>query len=342
MVTKKGSYMKEAMGLLMATVPLLLTRLAVYAGFFFLALLWFGFWGGLGLILGGVFESGAGVLICFLIAICFGWPAWRLARKYVLYMVRAPQVAAMTEVMLGRDVPRGPGQFQYGKEIIQSYFKDVTMLWLVHEAVDAAVRALARRITRFTRWLPQNMQKLRNIVLEILRRAASYVDEAILSHAVAKRYPNAYEGAVEGLVLYAQNSRAIVLTAAKIYVVGKVMSFLLFVMFMVPALLVTAMIGRSIDGYGELLVLFGAAMAFLGARFLELALFEPFALAYMMVTFRRETEGQEPDPAWEEKLKPLHRKVGELFARRDEKAKELARRGPGMQPGEEIALPPQG
>ncbi len=338
MATAKGSYMKEALGLLAATIPMLLTRLAVYAVFFFIALMWFGFWGGLGLFLGAVLESGMGVLICFIIAIGFGWPMWRLARRYVLYMVKAPHVAAMTEVMLGRDVPKGPGQFAYGKKIIETYFKDVTVLWLVHEAVDAAVRSLSRRISRLTRWLPQSMQKLRQIILTIIRRAASYVDDAILSYAIAQRNPNAYDGAVQGLILYAQNTKAIVITAAKIYVIGKVFNLLLLVMFMVPGLLFTAMVGRSMDGYGELLVLFGAAMAFLLARFIELAIFEPFALAYTMVTYRRETEGQVPDPEWEAKLKPIHKKVGRLFAARDEKAEEL--RQAGVKPGDKIALPP--
>ena len=323
MTDKKNSYFAEALSLMTATIPLLLTRLAVYMGFFFIAMLWFGFWGGLGLFLGAVLNSGMGVFICFVIAVGFGWPMWRLARKYVLYMVKAPHVAAMTEVMLGRDVPKGAGQFGYGKEIVENYFKDASVLWLVHEAVDAAVRGLSRTITRFTRWLPDSLKKLRNIILAIIRRAAGYIDEAIFSHTIAQRHTNVYEGATEGLILYAQNTKPILITAAKTYLLGKALNFVLFAMFMIPALITTAVIARAIEGApGELLVLFGAAIALMAARFIELAIFEPFALAYTMVTFRRETENQQPNPEWEAKLRPLHRKVGELFDLRDEHASE--------------------
>ncbi len=321
---QQGSYAAEAISLMKSTVPLLVTRMGIYAVFGAVALAWFGFWAGLALTLGYFLESVVGVIICLILSLGFAWPLWRLARKYVLYLVRAPYVAAITELMMGRDVPEGFGQFGYGKEIVEKYFVDVSVLWIVHEAVQGVVRTFARTVMSFTRWLPGSLKKLRNMAIKIVHRAGIYVDDAVFSYTIAQRNPKAYEGATDALLLYAENPKPILMTAAKTYVIGKVITGLLSLLFIVPTLLIVGVIGSQIGGAAsELVMIFGVVMAIFAAHITELALFEPFALAYAVVTFHRETEGQQPNPEWQEKLEGASDKVKELFDRRGEMADRI-------------------
>jgi hypothetical protein len=70
-----------------------------------------------------------------------------------------------------------------------------------------------------------------------------------------------------------------------------------------------------------MVVFFGFLLALAGARLVELALYEPFAMAYTIVTFHRETDGMEPDPAWKAKIEGMSARFRELT----EKAREFAR-----------------
>ena len=74
------SYLKGAVSLLAGTVPLLTINMAIYAAFFSAALLWFGLWAGLGILLARFAE--AAVIICLVIALATGGWAWRLARPW--------------------------------------------------------------------------------------------------------------------------------------------------------------------------------------------------------------------------------------------------------------------
>lgn len=302
----RGSYLKEATGLLGATLPILGVNVAIYAAFFFAALIWFAAWGGLAFLLGRL--SGVAAGFCLLVAIGLGGWAWRFSRRYLLYMVKGAHIAAMTEIMMGRDVPRGLDQLAYGQKIIKKYFKDVAMLF----GLDMLVRGIVRRITwklqRLANWLTfgqKDLRKLIALVRKIVERATSYVDEAILSYTIAQDEKNIFESARKGIILYAQASKPILLSTIKFYVIAKIFSLLVFVGLMIPALALSLF-------QIEWLVFLGIILAFFGTRLIELAFYEPFALAYMMVTFYRETEHQAPNAEWDQRLQEMSSKFKEL------------------------------
>jgi hypothetical protein len=270
------------------------------------------------------FAELAGV-ICFIIALGTGGWAWRMARRYLLYMVKGAHIAAMTEIMCGREVPKGPGQVAYARGIMETYFKDVSQLFLLDGLVKGAVKAVTGTVVSLTNIipLPGDFRRLINLIRMIVNRSLSYVDEAIMSFAVQRRESNVWNSASDGIVLYGQRYKPILLTTVKVWVIGKVFSVIVFVVFVSLALATTALIGNNI------VVFFGFLLAVAGARLVELALYEPFALAYTMVTFHRETEGLEPDPEWKARIEGMSGKFKELT----EKARTFARSGGETIPG---------
>lgn len=328
---KKSSYFSEAIGLLGSTLPILGINVAIYAGFFFVALLWFGFWAGLAFILGKFIEFAW--VICYIIAIGAGGFAWRMARRYLLYIVKGAHIAAMTEMMCGRPVPKGIGQVAYGRDIIKSYFKDVSILFVLSGLIEGAVRGLTGMVMNITRLipLPGNFRKALNFIRMIILRSLSYVDEAILSAAIARQEKNVWKSAVDSIVLYGQSYRSILLTTLKIWAIGKAVVAVAFIGFLAPALLVAAMLENNVVAF------FGLVAAVIGARLVELALYEPFALAYTMVTFHRETQGKQPDAAMKARLEGVSAKFRELIGKADEFERESH-----AQPAQQATLPQSG
>ncbi len=77
---------------------------------------------------------------------------------------------------------------------------------------------------------------------------------------------------------------------------------------------------------------FLAAVA--GARLAELALYEPFALAYTMVTFYHETDGVEPDPEWKSRIDGMSDEFRKLTAKAKTFAQEQGIGGSAAGEGE--------
>lgn len=313
MAAQSPSYMKEALSLLTKTVPLLGLNALVYFAFFMVAVIWFSVWTALA-VAGATFIHGFVGIFCFVIAVGFGGWVWRMARRYLLYMVKGAHIAAMTETMCGRDVPGGIAQIKYGQEIIKKYFRDASMLFGLDMLVNGVVRALTGTVVRITNFLPLpgSARKLVRIIRQIINRSLSYVDEAILAHAIRRREPNVWASARHGTILYAQSYKGILLNTAKLYVLGKVFDVVFFAILLVPFLGAAALLDEAAGGF---VFVAGLILAGVGSRFIELAIYEPFALAYVMVTFQRETEGQEPDPEWDQKLQNMSGKFREIVGK---------------------------
>ena len=312
------SYWSTAVGLLTKTLPFLGVNIAVYTASFVISLIWFGIWGGLAYFAGSVL----GIPLLGLIFIMVGLVVWggvvKYAQRYILYMVKGAHIAAMTELLKGGQLPGGMSQFQYGREVVEQRFADVSMLYLLDRLVHGALRALQGKIIRIANWLPlpESIDGLVRAATEIMKRSLTYVDEAILSYAVYRGEDNVWNSARHGVLLYAQSYKPILITAAKLWLVGKVLGFVLLIFFFIPA-------GIAIGFMPNLaLQLLVALVAVVAVFFVMQALFRPFALAYTLVTYHYEIAGKVPDPEWDERLRGVSDKFRELVG----KAKE---HGPG-------------
>jgi hypothetical protein len=312
------SYFKESISLLTRTLPFVGVNVVVYGVFFVLSLIWFGIWGGLAYLMA---RLGLGVVAVVFVIIGFGAGAAlvKFARRYLLYMVKGAHIAAVTELLKDGELPGGMGQFQYGRQIIEERFQEVSILFGIDVLVNASLKALQRKLLRVTRWipLPGGAKKAVGVVTEILNRALTYVDEAILSYAISLGEDNVWNSARHGVILYAQSFKPILITAAKVWVMGKVIGFLAFLFFLAPAVVVMLAIDAII------VQVVAVVLALVASWALKAALFEPFAMTYTLVTYHRTIAGQTPDPDWDERLQGVSSKYRELVGKAEE-AKQSA------------------
>jgi hypothetical protein len=341
---KEISYWRQATSLIGGTLPMLGVNLAVYAVYFLVTTLWLLFWGGLGILIAKLVPI-VGFIFIFIGLGAGGWLA-KFVRRYILYLVKGAHIAAMTEMMMGRTVPAGFGQLAYGRAIVEKNFKDVSLLFGLDTLINGTVKAITGKIASIASWLPLpgDFRKIIRVVEHIVNRSLSYIDEAILSYAIARNEENVWNSARQGIVLYGQSYKRILMTSAKIYLGGRVFAFLLFVFFLLPA-------GAVIWGLGtlgfdnplmQLVIIILAAVA---GQLVYLALYEPFALAYVMVAYHNEIAGKVPDPEWDQRLQNLSSSFKELVGKAQEKiagtsapAAAFAPQAPAPQP----AYPPAG
>lgn len=295
-------YLSEALALLGKTLPFVWVRLGSYAVLFLALAVYFGVVGGLAFLLGRLWAPLG--FITFLIAIGGGFGLLRWVSRYYFYLLKAAHVAVMTEVVVHGQTP-AEGQIAYGKRQVTERFRDTSVMFAVDVLVDGAVKAVVRTFARIASILPiPGLDGLTKLLERVAVASTTYVDEAVLSRAYAKREQNVWAVAHEGVVLYAQAWKPILANAVVLTLIGYV-EFIVF-------LLILAAPAFAFAAAFPAMAPVAAIMAFAGAWLLKLALADPFALAATLLAYHRSTAGLQPDPEWTRKLEGASEKFREL------------------------------
>ena len=305
-------YLREALGLLLNTTPILWVRLGSYAllglGLFVYAAVVGGIawllsqlWGVLGLIVLVVGFGGG-----------FGLVRW--ASRYYFYLLKAAHTAVMTEFIVHGQGPER-GQLAYGKAQVQERFRDTSIMFAVDQVLDGVVKAINRTFARVTDLLPiPGMDGLQKLVRQVSKFATTYIDEAILSRAYAQREDNVWAVAKDGVILYAQGWKPILANAVALTLLSYVEFIAFLVLLGVPALAIGALVPA-------LAVPLGVGVL-LGAWMLKLAVADAFAMAATLLAYHRTTADMTPDPSWQARLEQMSDGFREL----KQKAAEAVRR----------------
>ncbi len=302
----------ESLRLMRETWPFLAFRAAVYFGIALAYVLATGTGAGIGWTVGlfgsDEFQAGAtawgGVLgVAGVAAVLY------FLREYTLYLVKAGHVAVMVEAFEARLLPEGKGQIAYAQGVVQERFGEASVLFAVDQLVKGVIRAVTGLVEGLATLLPiPGLDGAMKLLRAYLRVAVGLLDEVILAHGIRKRSDDPWGSAQEALVLYGQNARAMLVSAAWIALVTYVLAFLVFLLMLGPAAAVVWLIpgGWSAGGL---------VFAFLFAWAVKVALIEPFAIACLLQAFFKVTEGQTPDPEWMAKLEAASGKFRELGER---------------------------
>ncbi|QBI20155.1 collagen-like protein [Egibacter rhizosphaerae] len=301
---------REAMGLLRKTTPFLFANVVVYGGFFLATVLWMALWGALAVFFAERVELLA--IICFIIAVAVPGGLLVLGKRYVLYLVQGAHIAVATKLLLEGELPQGKGQVEYGREVVKDNFRDVSILFAVDRIVDRVVRAFVRSFVRIVDILPLGgaVSQIARIVGQVVRRAASYIDNAILSYAIALNEDNVWRSARHGLILYAQVYKPVLATAAKVWVLGRVFFVVALVAVGVPLFF-----GAAVFFDAFVVQLIALVATFLLAHLLVRAFFEPFAMIYTLATYHRAIEGVEINATWDRRLQDTSKAFRDLVGR---------------------------
>ena len=303
-------YLGEAIGLVGKTLPLLWVRLGSYLALGAALGVYAAAMAGVGWLLGRLWAP-LGIIV-FVIAVAGAFGVMRWAGRYWFHLLRAAHTAVLTEFIVTGEGPH-QSQLAYGKAQVQARFKDTSILFAVDLLVGGVVRFVVRTFTRIASILPiPGLDGLAKLLERIAVMSTTYVDEAVLSRAYARREENVWAVAKDGVVLYAQAWKPILANA----VVLAVLSFVEFLAFLLILGLPAAAIAAVAPGLGMPL----AIGVLIGAWMLKLAVSDAIALAATLLAYHRATEGLEPDPAWvakldsaSEKFRELGRKAGEAI-----------------------------
>ena len=113
-------------------------------------------------------------------------------RDYLLYLVKAGQIAVMVEYLDGKPLPYGQGQIAHARAVVTERFGQASALF----ALDRLVRGIIGVITGLAEGvmtlLPiPGLNQVMGVVRAYLRLSVGLVDEVILAHAIRTRSENA-------------------------------------------------------------------------------------------------------------------------------------------------------
>ena len=302
----------KALGLLIRTAPFLIFRALVYFGIAVAMVVVTGAGAGTGYgiglfgdeefrststMWGGIAGFGLTVGVIFFL------------RDYLLYMVKAGQIAVMVEYLDGKPLPYGQGQIAYARRVVTERFGQASALFALDRLVRGGIAVITGLVEGVMTILPiPGINQIMGAVRAYLRISVGLVDEVILAHAIRTRSENAWEAAHDGLVLYAQNGRAMLVNAAWLTLISWVLAVVVFLVMLAPAAgLVWLLPGEASGGTFVFALIFAWAV--------KAAVIEPFALACMLQVFFNVTEGQEPQPEWRGRLTQISDKFRQLGER---------------------------
>jgi len=301
-MTNDRTPFRVAVGLLRRTTPFLLLNVVVYSVFFMVIVVWLAIFGGLAYFFSSRLEVLA--FVFGIIAIIGPWGLLVLARRYLLYLVQGAHIAVATRLLFDGELPKGQGQVAFGRAEVQRRFRDVSILFAVDRAVDGVVKTFTRRFVNLADRLPlgDGVSKIARIVATVVNRAASYVDEAILSYAIAQDEPNVWRSARHGVILYAQSYKPILGAAVKIWLLGRALFIGLLILLGIPAVVLLLTFDA---GWFQVVVIVAVVVL---AWLITAATYEPFAVIYSLVTYHRAIDGVEVNAVWDQRLQQVSKK----------------------------------
>lgn len=297
----------QVLGLLGKTLPFLVFRFLIYFGITIGFVLITGTGAGIGYGIGTIGGSGAGGgmwggIIGFSVASTIMY----LLREYLLYLVKAGHIAVLVEVMDGEALPEGRAQIEHAQTVVRERFAQSSVLFGLDQLIKGILKSFNAVFFSVANLLPiPGTQGLAKFINTIVNLSLTYLDEVILAYNIRTRSTNPWQSSQTALILYAQNYRAFLKNALWLTVFIWGLSLLAFLIILAPvAGLVAAFPGTA----GPLTLIF--ALVFTWA--VKQAIIEPFAMTALMLVFFRVTEGQEPDPEWEERLDSASSKFRDL------------------------------
>src|SRR6185437_12918872 len=169
--------LSDAMRAVIRTAPFVVLRLVVYVGVAVALMVTTGFGAGVGYTIGRMSHSHNGALWGGIAGFVLVLGLLRLAREYILYLVKAGHIAVLVELYDGNPVPGGEGQIRYGAQFVRSHFAESSVLFGVDLIIKAVLRALINMVNRIAMFLPlPGLVPLLKLAEGVVRTSLTYVD----------------------------------------------------------------------------------------------------------------------------------------------------------------------
>lgn len=301
------------------TLPYALVRFGILLGFSMVTIAWFIATVGVGGWLAAHIHPWVGVGWMIAGIGAYGY-AWWFVVRYALYLIQAGHIAVLTELVVNGGVGHGSeGMFTYGKRIVTERFGQVNLLFALDLLIKGVVRAFNSTLNWLSTLVPvPGLQSVVSLVNAVVRAATTYIDETIFSYNLARGDENPWRSSKDGLIYYCQNAEEILKTAAWVVVLDKVLTVLVWVVMMAPAVVLMGVLpGSSFGGFVRIAALIIAALF---ASNVRQAFLKPIFLVMVMVKFHLVVRNQPINLEWDSRLSSVSSKFREI----KDKAGDLA------------------
>jgi hypothetical protein len=299
----------RTLGIVIRTWPFVVLRILVYFGITLAYIVSTGAGAGVGYGVGHVwgddgpftFAMWGGIFGFGLVSVLFYW-----LREYILYLVKAGHIAVMVHLIDGQAVPGGQGQIGYAQAVVRQRFAEANVLFVLDQLVKGVLRVVTGLLGGVAAFLPiPGLHGLMKFLNAVIRMSLTYVDEIILGYNIRTQSTAPFETGRDGVVLYAQNARAMLKNAVWLTIMTWLLGAIVFVLTLAPAGAILYTMPGELAGWALVFAIV-FAWAFISA------FVEPFVIAALMQVYFRAIEGQEPDPAWDTRLAEASRHFREL------------------------------
>jgi hypothetical protein len=283
-----------ALKIFFRTLPYVLMRALVYAIFGLGMLVFLGIIFLLGLLFNSLFKGTVWpVVILAFIALGGVIGLARLAERYVLYLVKVGHVAVITELVTVGELPAGTNQFSYGKDKVVKHFGSASALFVVDQLVSVAVRQILNWLSAAASCLGQipGVNALVSIIRAILQVAGNYVDESVMSYILQHEDQDVWQAAADGLVLYAQNWKKLLLTATILAFIIAILGVAVFLIVLLPFLAVAQV---QAEAAKPLYYVVGFVLAIIVTAIFKWIVVDPLATVGMVVSYNKAIQGETP------------------------------------------------
>lgn len=294
-------------GLLRRTAPFLLFRFLIYFGITLGYMIATGAGAGMGYTAGAVLgDTAAGTTWGGVLGFGLAGAVMYFLREYLLYMVKAGHIAVLVELMDGGRIPGGRGQIDHAQSVVKERFAESSMLFGVDQLIKGVIKAFNRTFFTLAAILPiPGIEGLAKFVNTVIRLSLTYLDEVILAYNIRTHSKNPWATSRSALILYAQNYKIFLANAVLLTLIIWGLTLGVFLLILAPVAGLVALFPGTAG-----VLTFAVALVF--AWGFKQAVIEPFAMTALMQVFFKVTEGQQPDPEWEQKLESLSDRFGEL------------------------------
>ncbi len=219
---KSGELFRKTLGFAMA--KLLLGGATVLISVVLLVIL---------MLIGLLFDEG-GVAICMIIWLGATGVVRFAIMHYFGYLVKAGHVAVLAEAVTTGKVP--DNQVAYGKEKVKERFGEANVYFAVDKLVTGSVKQIQNGIQRLGNamdFIP-GMGAITSAAKFFVNLSLGYIDECCLGYSFHKKEQGAFQSACDGVVIYAQNIKALLKNAAKTMLKVMLLSLVVVIAVFIP------------------------------------------------------------------------------------------------------------
>ena len=303
----KSLQLGRAVNLVMRTLPIAMVRLGTLLLFWLAALLYLAVVGGIAWL---AYEAIPLVgVILFLVGIGGIGFLYQLAQRYVLYLIKAAQIAVMAEMLVRDGLPAGANQLAWGKQRVQERFGEASAMFVVDQMVKGIISVFTGAVYRVASFVPGGaLRSLAQIANRVIRFSLTYVDEAILARAFWTDAEDVWTNARDGVVLYGMVWKPLLMNAVALMVLSYIPFVLAWILVAAPIGFLASLISSTVAGWSIIATV-------LLAWLIKVAIGDTFAMAAMIAAYQRATDGLTPDPGVTARLEQLSDKFRGLQER---------------------------